>query len=68
MDFTEDLLLVHQVDIYFQQDRAPPHYTQAEREYLNDPDKLFGTSEPIHSPARYIFKLSYLFVIYFFIF
>ena len=41
-------------DLYFQQDGAPPHYSRAVREYLDEvfPEKWIGRRGPIDWPAR----------------
>ena len=41
-------------DLYFQQDGAPPHYSRAVREYLDEtfPEKWIGQRGPIDWPAR----------------
>ena len=41
-------------DLYFQQDGAPPHYSRAVREYLDEtfPEKCIGRRGPIDWPAR----------------
>ena len=40
--------------MYFQHDRAPPHYTQHVREYLNEsfPNRWLGRGGPVSWPPR----------------
>ncbi|XP_074032314.1 uncharacterized protein isoform X2 [Leptinotarsa decemlineata] len=53
-DFIEDLPLANEVDIYIQQDGAPPHNSQVVVEHLNDTfsGKWIGTFGPIQWPVR----------------
>lgn len=53
--FLENLPVVEQMAIIFQQDGAPPHNSRAVREYLHNTygENWIGTNGPIRWPARY---------------
>src|SRR5580765_6641648 len=50
----EDIPLARLVDMYFQQDGAPPHYSRLVTEHLNltFPGRWIGRGGPINWPAR----------------
>ena len=50
----EDVPLARRVDMYFQQDGAPPHYSWLVTEHLNltFPGRWIGRGGPINWPAR----------------